>query len=185
MRLLLLLSIALLVSGCASKRTPQTASATPSPAPTATPFPVSVGLQGARLTIADTKTGKTQLELSTPAATVAPQGVLGNLSATLEGNAATLYDKGGKPSLRMTAQKIQADTKKNTVTAVGAVQVETIEPPQRRLRADTMVWNATKHQLTGSGNVLLEQGTEIQFPVETFTTDTRLERISATFGDKE
>ena len=166
--------LCLLCLGCGPRQSP-TVISTPRPQPSATPFPVSGELSGAKTVLSDGK-GNRLLELTGLRAALAP----GATEATLEGTRAVLY-KVGKPVLTITAKNVRVEAGASKLTAQGSVSAQT--PDARVVHCDSLTWlpggNLTKAigKLEGVGNVAFLAGSNFALYGSRFTADTLLQTL--------
>jgi LPS export ABC transporter protein LptC len=161
----------------AQEKSPQEKFPGPTPAPTL--FPMNVTAQNTRTEVHDKKTGQVVYVIESQSATLQP-GPSGGMTAQVEGNVAILY-KEGKPATRLEANRVKAEDKEHLV-ATGNVTATSLTGVKQTLKADTMHWDAIKHQLTGEKNVVFQQEGYLTFPCDRFVADTPIETVT-TYSD--
>lgn len=98
---------------------------------------------------------------------------------------ATLFQKNVAVAT-VTADKMQADQEKRTLTATGNVQMKTVvsgSEPKGELRADRMTWRYDANEVRGTGNVLVTRGAQVRIPGTAIIADTALKTVEMTGGD--
>jgi hypothetical protein len=169
-------------SGCSTREETSQSSASPTPIPSPTPFstptPNSPNLKGTltglNLTLFDTK-GLKVAEVQAGTAGIDPTNKARIASASR--GVATLYRE-GKPAAKLSADRVEANEKEQTIQASGNVLVQGFDPNGTpTVRADTVVWQYRADQIRGSGNVRVRLEPDWEIPAESFTANSRLQTL--------
>jgi LPS export ABC transporter protein LptC len=121
----------------------------------------------------DERTGRILWEAQ--AHTLSAQSADG-ITGTMIGVRGVLYDR-GSPADRITADRVNANQGRHTITANGHVVVQSIADATTQVRCDHLVWRADAGTLNGSGHVVLTRGTFEQSG-NSFEADTRLKTLT-------
>jgi len=171
---LLLLGIA---NGC------QTAPKAPLPAKPTTakpaekeePFPVKGSVQDLDSLLTD-DTGQTIAEIKASIGTVSPSG--STAAGKLSGSEAVLYQD-GKPAVRLTAGKVEADPDTRTIRGTGNVVATALNRPDAAtIKADNVLWSHGKNKITGTGNIHISRAPDWQMSGDSFTADMTLQEFT-------
>jgi lipopolysaccharide assembly outer membrane protein LptD (OstA) len=99
-----------------------------------------------------------------------------NIVGEMRNAQATLYQD-GKPSATLTADRVLPDTRKRTITARGNARVQSLNAADgipSSLRADSLVWDYDRNNITGRGDVVYTKQDVITIPATYFNGDTSL-----------
>lgn len=166
-----------------SEPTSKKDAASPSPAASTSPLPVSAVASDIQLSLLNAK-GQTVARIKAESGALVPASGSGPTKpgdfGTLGAGQATLY-KEGKPQAIITADRFRADRNTRIITAQGNAIARSLSDPRAPVvRADTMTWSANENRITGQGNVLATMKPDWSLPGSAFTADTQLRKMHMT-----